>query len=354
MKRIGAILLIIAMVFSLTCCKGGRADYDCDKEIKDIIGFLKSEAEAGENEELLKEGGYIIPGDSLSDWIAILLSRNDVQDDFDGYLKRLEKKVEELYEKDGGLDRVKATEWHRISLAIIACGGDPAKAGKTKKGENIDLIKDGTYMWRRTENISTQGNNALIFALITLDSLGYQCPENSIYDRERLIRNLLEEQEEDGGFGLSRATGSDADITAMALQALAPYYDSSQKYVLEDGREVTVKECADRAVDFLSDQMKEDGRYTYGNGYSSETSSQIIIALCALGIDPAEDKRFEKNGVDIVEGLLTYKAEGGGYAHTVEPEGKLTGNVMASEQAGRAFTALKMFKEGKGSYYDFG
>ncbi len=353
MKRIGAILLIIAMIFSLTCCEAGGNDCDYDKEIKDIIAFLKSEAEADKDGEMLKEGGYIIPGDPLSDWIAILLSRNDMQDDFDGYLKSLEKKVEELYEKDGGLDGVKATEWHRISLAITACGGEPSKAGKTKEGENIDLIKDGTYMWHQTDDISAQGNNALIFALITLDSREYRCPENSIYDRERLIKSLLEGQEKDGGFGLSRATGSDSDITAMALQALAPYYDSSQKYILEDGREVTVKECADRAVDFLSEQMKEDGRYTYGNGYSSETSSQVIIALCALGIDPAEDKRFEKNGVDIVGGLLTYKADGGGYAHTIEQDGKLIGNVMASEQAGRAFTALKMLKEGKGSYYDF-
>lgn len=351
MKRILTVALIAVMVFSLVCCGSGEADYD--KEIKDIVGFLKSQAEVDKNGELLSEGAYIIPGDSISDWIAILLSRNGFQDDFDGYLKGLEKRVEELYEKDGGLDGVKATEWHRISLAITACGGDPTKAGKTKEGENIDLIRDGTYMWQQTEDISTQGNNALIFALITLDSLGYECPKISIYNRESLIKSLLSEQYEDGGFGLSQAAGSDSDITAMALQALAPYYDSSQIYVLEDGSQVTVRERADKAVDFLARQMEEDGRYTYGNAASSETSSQIIIALCALGIDPAEDGRFERNGVDIVDGLLTYKAEDGGYAHTAGPNGRLAGNVMASEQAGRAFTALKMLKEGKGRYYDF-
>ena len=52
-------------------------------------------------------------------------------------------------------------------------------------------------------------------------------------------------QEPDGGFGLVSGA-SEADLTAMALQALAPY-----------GRDETVE----RALAWLKDQMQPDGTY---------------------------------------------------------------------------------------------
>lgn len=47
-------------------------------------------------------------------------------------------------------------------------------------------------------------------------------PEDAAYTREEILAAILEAQEPDGGFGLT-AGASDVDITAMALQALAPY-----------------------------------------------------------------------------------------------------------------------------------
>lgn len=77
---------------------------------------------------------------------AIGLSRCGVEDDYDTYLAALQAYVEQKYRGAGTkLDRVKATEWHRISLAVLACGGDPTHFGKDADGSDINLIADGVY-----------------------------------------------------------------------------------------------------------------------------------------------------------------------------------------------------------------
>ena len=44
--------------------------------------------------------------------------------------------------------------------------------------------------------------------------------------REKLIQQILDKQLSDGGWALS-GTKSDPDMTAMAIQALAPYYEKN-------------------------------------------------------------------------------------------------------------------------------
>jgi hypothetical protein len=72
------------------------------------------------------------------------------------------------------------------------------------------------------------------------------------------------------------------------------------------------------------------------------------VALTALGIDPAKDSRFVKNGVSALDALLAYFVEGGGFRHTMD--GKLNG--MATEQCYYALTAYFRMLDGKTSLYD--
>jgi hypothetical protein len=83
----------------------------------------------------------------------------------------------------------------------------------------------------------------------------------------------------------------------MALQALAPYR--------EDG---SVSDVIDRALACLSGLQEDDGGFDAG----SESAVQVIVALCALGIDPGSDARFVKNGRSVADGLLDYAVAGGG------------------------------------------
>ena len=121
----------------------------------------------------------------------------------------------------------------------------------------------------------------------------------------------------------------------MALHALAPYYGSLDH--------VTV--CIDRALDYLSAQQNAQG--DFGNG-GSESCSQVILALCALGIDPEEDTRFIKEGGSALGGLLLYHNESG-FSHLLGEKS----NTLATQQAAQALTALDRLRAGKTRLYDF-
>ena len=123
----------------------------------------------------------------------------------------------------------------------------------------------------------------------------------------------------------------------MALTALAPYYK-------EDSR---VKESADRAVLWLSENQNSDGTYSSWGTVNSESCAQVTVALTSLGIDPNKDERFIKNGKSVLDGLLGFYTDGG-FKHV--STGKL--NAMATEQGYYALTAYFRFTGGKTSLYD--
>jgi len=130
--------------------------------------------------------------------------------------------------------------------------------------------------------------------------MGYKTPEGAEFDRERILDEIVSSQNTDGGFSLSKGE-SDIDITAMALQAIAPYYNDFSR---DD-----VRKSVDKAVEYLSG--KQDSSGTFG---SAEADSQVVIALCSLGIDPEADNRFVKSS-DLLTALLSYQNSDGGFSH---------------------------------------
>ena len=287
--------------------------------------------------KLLQADG-VVPGDSLSDWIALVAVRNGYADDRDEYLQGLWEYVSQCYQNDGGLDPVKATIWHRISLTVLALGADPTCFGEDNQGNLINLIADGTYNWSVTDSLGTQGTNAWIYALLTLDAGGYEAPADGKYTRERIIGEILACQNEDGGFHLGSGI-SDVDVTAMALQALAPYQEQNEE----------VRGCIDPALEYLSQTQTAQGDFMNWESTSSESCSQVILALCALGIDPQSDGRFCKEGGSALDGLLLYQVSGGGFSHQLGD----TADLLATEQAAQALTALERFYAGESRLYDF-
>lgn len=143
----------------------------------------------GEDFRPLLENRPLTAGDSVSDWLAIASGRAGLQRP--DYLRDLESYVTSMYRENGGLDRIKATEWHRITLAVQAQGGDPTAFGRDREGKPIDLVAEGTYNWSRSRSLGAQGLNGWIFALITLDSGGFAVPEGAAYTREDMRRAIL-------------------------------------------------------------------------------------------------------------------------------------------------------------------
>lgn len=138
-------------------------------------------------------------------------------------------------------------------------------------------------------------------------------------------------------------SAADADMTAMVIQALAPYREDAK-----------VKEALDKAVETLSKMQNSDGGFSTfsGNGNekvpTAESTAQVIVALTALGIDPHTDSRFIKNGMSVVDALTTYFVEGGGFKHVADG----TRDGMATEQGYYALTAYYRLLNKQNSLYD--
>ena len=156
--------------------------------------------------------------------------------------------------------------------------------------------------------ITKQSVNGPVWALLALDSHGY--PTSGDVTREKLVRAILDTQREDGSWPvIASSQVPDVDMTAMAIQALAPYYENAQ-----------VKAAVDAALTFLAGAQNADGTFSEipGTDASAESTAQVIVALTALGIDPTADSRFVKSGVSVVDALCGFYVTGGGFRHLMD------------------------------------
>ena len=172
------IALLMSMLMLLSACSGKPASTgdmlldtantaaSAQKKLFDVAGNLLSDSE------------NFPAGTSVCDWTAMAFAMLDIDEDYDAYLSALQTYVTEHYETDGYLHRSKATEWHRIALTVMALGGNPESFGTDANGNSVNLIADGTYNFGG-EDIGAQGNNAYIYALITLDAGNFTVPNSA-------------------------------------------------------------------------------------------------------------------------------------------------------------------------------
>lgn len=240
------------------------------------------------------------------------------------------------------LDGRKGTENSRAILALTAMGLDASNV------EGYDLtgaLSDMTY-------VKKQGINGPIFALIALDSGNYEIKPlvsgtaKAQVTREKLVTYILDSELADGGFCLS-GTSADPDVTAMALQALAPYYKGSTA-VSEQVRG-QVAEAVNRGILVLSEIQNEDGTYSSWGTKNVESTAQVLVALSSLGLDGDTDARFIKNGYSVLDGLEQFYLTGKGTFEHVASDG---GNQMATEQAFYALVSYDRYKNEKNTLYD--
>ena len=83
---------------------------------------------------------------------------------------------------------------------------------------------------------------------------------------------------------------------------------------------------------------------------TSESISQVIIALCANGIDPKTDERFIKHGTSVYDALFDFRQKDKTFSHTLDFE---KGDALATDQAMIAFMALINFENGKSGAFIF-
>lgn len=242
-----------------------------------------------------------------------------------GYYDNVVEYVKANADANERLHPTKVTDNARVILALTAIGKDVTNVG----GHN--LLKGLDNM----AYVQTQDINGPIFTLIALDSHNY--PTMGDVTREKLIQVILDAQLNDGGWNLS-AENADPDMTAMAIQALAPYYKTNE----------TVKAAVDKALEALSALQCSDGGFGSWDTVNSESCAQVIVALTALGIDPTADSRFVKNGHTVLDALAGFYVTGGGFRHTADGER----NDMATEQGYYALAAYYRFANTQTRLYD--
>ena len=242
-----------------------------------------------------------------------------------GYYDNVVEYVKAKADANERLHPTKVTDNARVILALTAIGKDVTNVG----GHN--LLKGLDSM----DYVQAQDINGPIFTLIALDSHNY--PTMGDVTREKLIQVILDAQLNDGGWDLS-ADKADPDMTAMAIQALAPYYKTNE----------TVKAAVDKALEALSALQRTDGGFDSWGTVNSESCAQVIVALTALGIDPTADSRFVKNGHTVLDALAGFYVTGGGFRHTAGGER----NDMATEQGYYALAAYYRFANTQTRLYD--
>ena len=259
------------------------------------------------------------------EWVVIGLARSGrlTEQAAAAYLAAAED-----YVRSVGRDRlhpVKSTDNARLILGITAAGGDPSAVG----GYNLLRgLADLSY-------IREQGSNGPVWALIAFDCGRYVIPGEGGLTREALVEEILSRQCADGGWGFLGDV-SDVDMTAMALQALAPYREQER-----------VSAAAERALDVLAAKQMADGGYASYGTQNCESCAQVMVALCTWQVDPQQDECFIRNGHSVLENLCGFAAEGG-FCHQKD---KPQADAMATEQAYYALTAYDRYRNGMSSLY---
>ena len=306
-NKIVSLLLALMLVLGLTGCSSRNTDaVDLGSVLTETANLL---VEQTPNPTYGSIGGeWAVYG--LANW------GGDVPADawFDIYYANLESYVKD---HKGVLDARKYTEYSRVILALTAMGKDPSNVAGYNLLEPLADFDQTVF----------QGINGPAYALLALDSGNYEIPtvkgDGTQASRDMYIDYILDKEAEGGGWSLSGGP-AEADLTAMVLQALAKY---------QDRKEVQV--AVERSVEVLAALQDADGSYTSYETDSSETISQVMTALCQLGIS-MDDERFVIDGKTLTDRLLAYRTEEGTFRHTMDGEG----DMMATEQAFYALVGL--------------
>lgn len=137
----------------------------------------------------------------------------------------------------------------------------------------------------------------------------------------------------------------------MTLLALSKYQNDLTEYRVYSKREnriinVRVKDVINTALDTLGSLQGEDGDFSSFGSYNCESTSQVLLALSSLGVDPLLDTRFIKNGNTVLDGLNKYKLEEGKYKRGDNY------SEIATRQAEEALLSYNKYLNSQRTYYD--
>lgn len=175
-----------------------------------------------------------------------------------------------------------ATDIERLILALRATGQNP----RNYQGEDYVRLLKTKYHDNQFGEIALLNDD--IFGILALLATDEPVNGNHLHDS---VTALLKKQNSNGGW-------ENTDLTAATIQALKRYKQNSD--------DVNVDNNLDRAKSYLKDRQDSNG----GFGENSATTAWGIQAIVALGEDPLDWNKSNKNPITA---LVSYQNSNGGF-----------------------------------------
>ena len=237
------------------------------------------------------------------EWYVFALAAAGEALDFSAYAEALHAYLSEKHIAN-------AVTRQKYAMVLLACG------------YTSDFVEQ-----TRNDSLGKLGLMSYIFGLHLANN--GQAPDGVSVDE--ILDSLLSLRRADGGFSVTGTTSA-VDDTAMALQAMAPYYG-----IRED-----VTTAIEEALTLLSEKQTENGGFLSYGTENPESIAQVMMALCALSLDPLTDARFIKNGHTMMDAMLRFRVDGS-FSHILGENA----NVNATMQV---FFAMKTLEKGDSPY----
>lgn len=292
------LLAVLLLGGALPVCAASVSAHDIANEILNAemqkAGVSDAQAWVDSLAEAVEDG---------REWYVFALATAGETLDFSAYAEALHAYLSEK-------NIANAVTRQKYAMVLLACG------------YTSDFVEQ-----TRNDSLGKLGLMSYVFGLHLANN--GQAPEGVSVDE--ILDSLLSLRRADGGFSVTGTTSA-VDDTAMALQAMAPYYG-----VRED---VTV--AIEEILTLLSERQTENGGFLSYGTENPESIAQVMMALCALGIDPLADVRFIKNENTMMDAMLRFRVDGA-FSHILGENA----NANATMQV---FFAMKTLEKGSSPY----
>lgn len=291
MKR--SILIIISFMLIFAVCLSAFSvavtaeNEKITNEIESILSY-KLKACGATSLQSLVDKELVNTAGQTAEWYALALMQYKNGLDFSRYARALETHaINDQYSS--------VVSQQKFALILKGLG---------KESEFVNGIVD-----------KSTGRLGIMSYIFGLHLLNNGC-RSELYSRQSIAEKIIALSGKEG-WSLTGAN-ADVDVTAMAIQALAPLYADSQ----------SIRQAIDRGLDFLSRAQLESGGYVSYGTENPESTAQVIVALCSLGIDPLRDSRFIKNNKTLFDALLMFKKSDGSFSHSLNSQSNNSATVQ--------------------------
>lgn len=297
-RFLSVLLAVLLLGGALPVCAASVSAHDIANEILNAemqkAGVSDAQAWVDSLAEAVEDG---------REWYVFALAAAGEALDFSAYAEALHAYLSEK-------NIANAVTRQKYAMVLLACG------------YTSDFVEQ-----TRNDSLGKLGLMSYIFGLHLANN--GQAPDGVSVDE--ILDSLLSLRRADGGFSVTGTTSA-VDDTAMALQAMAPYYG-----IRED-----VTTAIEEALTLLSEKQTENGGFLSYGTENPESIAQVMMALCALGIDPLTDARFIKNENTMMDAILRFRGDGS-FSHILGENA----NVNATMQV---FFAMKTLEKGDSPY----